>query len=175
MAEANPTTVSTSVEYRDIPEFPGYRVGSDGTVWSSRMRGWRRLKPTPNHKGYLMVTLRAAGTGLHRFVHVLVLTAFVGPRPEGHESAHGSGGKTDNSVGNLRWATPQENHQDRESMGTVLRGEDHPNTSLTAEQVGVIRGLIAGGMRQKDVARRFGVSRRSIWDIIHNRRWTNQE
>lgn len=30
------------VEYRDIPEFPGYRVGSDGSVWSA----WSRREAT---------------------------------------------------------------------------------------------------------------------------------
>jgi hypothetical protein len=37
-------------EYRPVPGFPGYVIGSDGSVWSSRQNGrfrqgrWRRLR-----------------------------------------------------------------------------------------------------------------------------------
>lgn len=42
MAEQDSTCASTekpTVEYRDIEGFPGYRIGSDGTVWSC----WKRV------------------------------------------------------------------------------------------------------------------------------------
>jgi hypothetical protein len=59
-------------------------------------------------------------------VHHLVLEAFVGPRPAGHEAAHGDGDKTNNALANLRWATPKENAADRYRHGTVLFGTRHP-------------------------------------------------
>lgn len=76
------------VEYRDVPGFPGYRVGSDGSLWSKLLgsnRGfsdtWRRLKPG-NSKGYHLHLLYNNGKRVTRFVHRLVLEAFVGPRPD---------------------------------------------------------------------------------------------
>lgn len=36
MSDANST-----VEYRDIKGFPGYRVGSDGSVWTTLVRRTR--------------------------------------------------------------------------------------------------------------------------------------
>ncbi len=69
-----------TVEYRDIPGLFGYRAGSDGTIWSCRIRGvkdavgnvWKKLRPYANRNGYLVHNLPP---GRHRFVHSLVLEA----------------------------------------------------------------------------------------------------
>lgn len=45
---ASPYAAQVLVEYKEISGFPGYRVGSDGTVWSfTKRHGWRKLKPSP--------------------------------------------------------------------------------------------------------------------------------
>jgi len=46
--------MSKRIEYRELPEFPGYRVGSDGSV-SSRRRAseWRRLRPGRSNSHYV--------------------------------------------------------------------------------------------------------------------------
>jgi hypothetical protein len=51
-------------------------------------------------------------------VHILVLTAFVGPRPDGMQGCHGPAGQADNRIANLRWDTPGENNRDQVSAGT---------------------------------------------------------
>lgn len=45
-------------------------------------------------------------------VHVLVLEAFVGPRPPGMECLHSNDVGTDNRLSNLRWGTHSENLND---------------------------------------------------------------
>jgi len=62
--------VESAVEYRDIPGFPGYRAGDDGSVWSlwKKVFGgyrsprwvigdeWKRLKPgVTGRYGHLQV------------------------------------------------------------------------------------------------------------------------
>lgn len=52
------------------------------------------------------------------YVHLLVLEAFVGPRPDGLEGCHNDGDPTNNRASNLRWDTPSSNQLDRVKHGT---------------------------------------------------------
>ena len=75
--------------------------------------------------GYRRVRLSGNGKRATLFVHVLVLTAFVGPRPAGQEGCHGNGIRTDNRLVNLRWDTRSENQKDS------VRHGSHASTSRT--------------------------------------------
>lgn len=67
---------------------------------------------------YLQISLHDADGRLRaKNVHVLVLEAFVGPRPQGYEACHGLGGRLDNSLSNLRWDTSSENRLDTTRHG----------------------------------------------------------
>ena len=82
------------------------------------------------------------GTIKHQAVHVLVLEAFVGPRPEGMWALHGplryADGTPDNRLSNLEWGTPSKNNGPDKTRdvthppfhGTVLRGEAHGSAKL---------------------------------------------
>lgn len=64
--------------------------------------------------GYLMVKLHRPGLKpewRHR-VHLLVLGAFVGPRPPGLEGCHRDNDKNNNRLTNLRYDTRAGNHAD---------------------------------------------------------------
>ena len=86
---------------------------SDGRYRSAR---GRTLKPwTMKRVGHQVVGL----TGKRKFlVHVLVLEAFVGPRPDGMVCCHNDGDATNNRVENLRWDTYVENNKDLVRHGT---------------------------------------------------------
>jgi len=56
--------------------------------------------------GHLTV---ACGKGNSRYVHILVLEAFVGPTPKGKECLHANDVPWDNRWDNLRWGTRSEN------------------------------------------------------------------
>jgi len=49
----------------------------------------------------------------HAYVHVLVLEAFVGPRPDGHVACHRNDQSHDNRIANLYWGTVDDNVADR--------------------------------------------------------------
>jgi len=68
--------------------------------------------------GYPTVTLCKNGVTRNHTVHVLVLTAFVGPCPDGMEGCHGNDIKTDNRLCNLRWDTQSANADDSVRNGT---------------------------------------------------------
>lgn len=114
-----------SREWRPIAGYEGfYEVSNDGrvrsltrTVRAGRGMPLRKLvgqelKLTPQHSDHLRATLSRNGKQRLVFVHVLVLTAFVGPRPEGMECCHGDGDPQNNHLSNLRWDTPSANQQD---------------------------------------------------------------
>lgn len=83
-----------------------YRPGRNGCV--RLIRG--RVLGNRSRKGYLRVRFPDRQD---KFVHVLVLEAFMGSRPAGHETRHLDGDKTNNNLANLAWGTSEENKADR--------------------------------------------------------------
>lgn len=176
-----------AVEYRDVPDFPGYRVGSDGSVWSCRNRGgakgcvgnvrlltgrWRRMKPRIDPKrGYRSIQLGRGNK--HVLVHRLVLMVFVGPCPDGMEGCHNDGNPANNSLGNLRWGTPKENQEDRIRHGTSGHGERNPSARMTESQIRDIRSRHAAGETCRELADAHGISYYTAWDIVKRRSWVH--
>lgn len=105
------------------------------------------------------------------FVHSLVLAAFIGPRPTGHQAAHGNGSRDDNRLENLRWATPLENNNDKIAHGTLLVGARHPMARLSDAQVMEIRGRRAAGEAPRLIAKSFGVSAATVCEISNGKKW----
>jgi hypothetical protein len=166
------------VEYREIPGFPGYRVGDDGTIWGKRLSGgrtakeWRRLKGTPDKDGYLKVILyRPDATRRYTRLNILVLEVFVGPCPDGMVCAHENGVRTNNRRSNLSWKTQQANIEDKKRHGTHQAGDTHPTRKLSASQAAEIRRRRAAGERGVDLAREFKVKPATISAIYHERNW----
>lgn len=169
-----------AVIYKEVPGFPGYRVGSDGTVWSCWKKqahkpgiitdSWRLLNPKALFKGYVRVKLSRQGKTHLIGVHVLVLTSFVGPCPPGMEAAHDNGVRTDNRLSNLAWKTPLENHADKRRHGTILEGESHPRAKLNASQVREIRSQ-KGVKSQRELGAQYGVDHGMIGRIHRNQNW----
>lgn len=102
---------STEPEVWKPTDTPGYDVSDAG-----RVRGPHGvLRPfSGDAGGHLKVDIG----GTRVFVHRLVLTAFVGPCPDGMEACHGIGGATDNRAANLRWDTRSANVLDLRSART---------------------------------------------------------
>lgn len=84
------------------------RVLSDGRSWKGQV-----LKQVINHNGHCRVMLQ----GKYKWVHRLVLEAFVGPCPDGFDGCHNDGNPANNRVENLRWDSRRENAKDRVRHG----------------------------------------------------------
>ena len=102
--------------------------------------------------------------------HTLVLTAFVGPRPQGLECCHNDGNPWNNHIDNLRWDTPQNNQRDRAKHGTSNRGERCAAAKLTEQQVAAIR---ADSRLQREIAADYGVRENTISRIKSGKRWAH--
>jgi hypothetical protein len=124
--------------WRPIPGYEGsYEVSDLGSVRSldritDRGRKWRgrTLAPAVMPRGYLIVTLWRDGKQRSALVHRLVLSAFVGPAPDGTEALHGDGDPANNMLSNLSWGTHAENQADQVAHGT------HANASKTRCRAG---------------------------------------
>lgn len=139
--------------WKSIPGYEGtYEVSNLGRIRSlDRIDNLGRSKkgvilalvPQPN--GRLGVNLR----GKNHKVHVLVLTAFKGPRPRGMEGCHGDGNHTNNKLDNLRWDTRSSNTKDSVKHGThketrkIHCPEGHP-----LEEPNLVKGHLKRGWRQ---------------------------
>lgn len=182
------------VEYRPIAGFPGYLVGSDGSLWSHRAMGARshgdvpsllpldqkrRLKTCHQRNTalpYECVGLRAVPgckPTMHR-VHVIVLEAFVCLRPAGMVACHNDGNVKNNHADNLRWDTTKNNMADMIRHGTRRVGVDTRLAKLTEQAVRTIRCLCAfGNMRHPRIGRLFGICATQVSSVRSCRSWAH--
>lgn len=188
------STNAPKIEYRNIAGFPGYRIGSDGTVLTcikiKRLKGkgnrgktcwiyseeWKQKKSAKRNKyGHQNLDLYLDnGLRQKKSVHRLVLEAFVGPCPDGMEACHNDGNPRNNRLDNLRWDTPSSNMQDKKKHGTNNHGEKNLSAKLTAEQVIQLRLIHVRGDSTNNagkLAKKFGVDESTIRDAVYGRTW----
>ena len=135
----------------------------------------------PQHDGrsrggigaHVKVSLAVDAIVTQRQVHILVLEAFVGLRPQGTETRHLNGIPDDNRLVNLRWGTPTENRADTLLHGTLRRGTGKPNAKLTDASVKDIRAARATGAAINALARQYGVNRTTIQQLFDGRTWNH--
>lgn len=157
-----------------------YEVSSLGRIRSlssNRKNARQRIVPLvmlPLTAGddYRVITLCRPGVKRRRaYIHILILEAFRGPRPDGTLAAFLDGDHAHFELGNLVWATPAMLHAIRDQNGMVLRGERHGCAKLVPDQVRQIRALVAQGEPRSSVAKSFGVSDSSVNQIVTRNTW----
>jgi hypothetical protein len=153
-----------------------YAISNHGRVRSFLGKTERVLKPISAGHGYMMVCLCDKGKILRRYVHRLVLSAFVGTSDL--QANHKNGQKDDNRLVNLEYVTSSENlrhakvelgHTMSVEKGTKLlhrRGEKNGYFKLSDSEVAEIRRLSKDGLSCPKIAQQFGVSRGNIWLIV---------
>lgn len=173
------------MEFRELANYPGYRFGNDGSVWSLRKRGaaiggkgtnwgtkWRLMSPCPVRGGYLSVTIRCRdGRPKSKRVHQLVAEAFLGERPKGWHTCHNDGVVTNNALANLRYDTPSGNYSDEHKHGTRLIGVRRPMAKLNDDLVRLIRLRHAAGLPIERNAAALSVSHQVVRSIIRGETW----
>lgn len=123
-------------------------------------------------KLHLHLTLCSLGVQYTFLVHILVLEAFVGQRPDGLICCHYDGDGTNNHIGNLRWDTYKANSADSIRHGTYSCGEKHGQAKLTEQQVKKIRyEYSTKKIKQVRLATKYGVSPSYIWHIVNRLTW----
>ena len=123
--------------------------------------------------GYEQVYLSVDGNKTQMTVHQLVLTAFVGPRPECMEACHNDGNRRNNAVENLRWDTTLANVADKRKHGTQLFGERCTNAKLTCADIVAIRKLSKEGLSSIKISLMFPVNSSTVRRIIRGEAWSH--
>lgn len=167
-------------EWRPVVGFEGlYDVSNLGRVRSLLThRGNVRtvpklLQPRLHSRGYLRVHLAKNLAHHDKYIHVIVMEAFVGPCPDGMEVNHKDAVKSNNRLQNLEYATPLENIHHSIGMGLwkpemcSVPGSRNGKAKLTEADIPAIR-LMAETLPHHVVAERFGISR-SVVQKIHAR------
>lgn len=154
-----------------IPGLEGrYEVSDLGCVRTARRsnRGGpagRLMRLSRDTGGYLHVALLADdGSRPTPTIHKLVLTTFVGPRPEGMCCRHLDGNQLNNHLSNLAWGTAAENAADRKRHGRTV-------SKLCGTDVEEIKRRVQSGSSQADVAAHFGVHQSSVSLIMSGKTW----
>lgn len=135
----------------------------------------RILKPWTDKAGRQIVTLSVKCKTKKHLVSILVCRAWHGPKPTpNHQVAHWDGFVTNNSSGNLRWATQKENEQDKIRHGKynhAPKGSKNSSAKLSEGDISKIRNLRKAGVSYPKLAIKFGVSHPAIRAIILGRTW----
>lgn len=124
-----------------------------------------------DRKGYAMFDLN----GEHTYVSRAVCERTHGAPPsKKHEAAHscGNGHLGCISKKHLRWATRQENEDDKIVHGTRMIGSMHGQAKLTEDEVREIRKL-ASNRPGTELAKMFGVSTSAINLILRHKTWVH--
>jgi len=170
---------SLVILFLDVPDFPGYRVGSDGHVYSYKIRKKidftvkpKKLKAHPYSTGkYLHVGLRRDGKTFTKSIHRLVCSAFNGPAPVGSDCSHINGDDKDNRPSNLIWESRKKNCLRKISHGTDDCGSRNKRAMFTKEDILQIRKLLKDGTTHKDISRKFDCDERDIGKIKRGERY----
>lgn len=178
-ASMSEQSTTSSVVYKDIPGFPGYRAGSDGTIWScwqatgraSRLTNhWRLMKQCLSPNGYLTIGLRKDKKGFLCQVHRLVLMAFAGSCP-GKIVCHYDGNPINNRIENLRWGTQADNAADRARHARDGVGIRNGRAKVTGESVLDIRQKVADGASVQEMAEKYKIGHSTALHIVRGDTW----
>lgn len=166
--------------WKVVPEYPKYMVSSNGKVKNIRgniLRPFDRVKYGPKlQRGYLTVHL--CGSKLKRYdnhtVHSLVMSAFVGARPEGYVINHKNGIRSDNRLENLEYCTQSHNRKEDFVHGRQsYRGEKNNSCKLTETDVLEIVELYRTGSHSyATLSKIYGVHRNGISNIMNGHCWS---
>jgi len=156
-----------------IPDFPRYEVSNLGRVRSNI--GMRKyLVSIQATGGYYRVALCKDAESHLMLIHRLVLEAFIGPCPLGHETNHKDGIKSNNRLENLEWVTKGMNQVHAYELGLRdKKGEAHHMAKLKDRDVLEIRRLAKLGMPYPKIASLFSICRANVSCIVTRRTWSH--
>lgn len=176
-SEKEPECSPENPFWKDVEGYDGaYSVNYWGEVRSNRSGIRLSMRVVPRGKGYVYVSLWKDGKEKKYYVHRLVAQAFV-PNPENKLTVNHKNGNTyHNSKDNLEWMTHQEQQDHAWATGlTNNRGENCGTSKLKLLDVSSIRAeYSAGGITQKFLAEKYGVTQPQISKIVNDKRWSEK-
>ena len=168
--------------YPNIPEeLNRFEISSNGQLRNVETQ--HIYKPSLLNTGYFCVktTLGCRGSSINIIIHKAVAYTFLKNSKNLTEINHIDGNKQNNFVNNLEWCTSHHNQQHKVDIGlwdrNKVSGENNHNAKLTWDEIQYIRDHYVPYSREfgiRSLARKFGVHRSWITDIIQNKAWINR-
>ncbi len=163
--------------WREIPfTDKKYEVSNYGRVKSycyDTVNG-RIVKPG-SIKGFYNVTLRVEGKKRSFLVHKLAAELF-SPRQEDETVViHLDWNKQNNYIENLKWVTKEYSYKRMHSVLQETRrasGSMVTSSKLKTEDVEVLKGMLAKGVKQNVIAKLFCISEMQVTRIKRNENWS---
>lgn len=169
--------------WKQISGYDRYFVSNYGRVKTTYQGKEHILSPRNKYKNregkaYYHVRLSKDGKLKDFFIHRLVAIAFI-PNPLNKATVnHIDGNKFNNNVNNLEWATIQEQHDHAIATGLIPNGGKnkvcpiYKITDITAREIKI---AIANGDTITEIAKRYSVSKTTIYSIKTNKIWKHIE
>lgn len=114
----------------------------------------------------------------HSLIHRLVATCFLQPPSDGQTVvAHIDHDKLNNSAGNLKWMTREENYKHQRNSPHVIkerqrRKDIHPETTkLTVTKVMLLKKMLNQGKPMKQLVKQFKITNTQIVRIKRGENW----
>jgi len=159
--------------FKPIPCAPRYEISEDGAIRGNTRNGLTYRKWDTSERYPRVSLCLPNGTVIYRRVHILVLEAFVGPRPKGMVARHIDDDPLNCRRSNLRWGTRAENTEDRHKNKGWGGGEANHCSKLTNAQVLEIRADPRYRWKPKEYAEKFGVSKACVVEARIGRTFKN--
>ena len=159
--------MSEQENWKPIEGFPGYEISDKGRIVSIKTGKRVFMKQGVSNKGYPFIRISHLNRKYVLRIHQLVLKTFGPPQPLNTTPDHINRIKNDNRIENLRWATDQEQHENKD----FLTGERHPMAKLTEEQVIEIKRRLSEGVHPKEITKDYNVTVSGIYKIKEGRSW----
>jgi len=161
------------MEWREV--FEGYYAISENgdlkrLIGGKGYRAGRIIKWFIGRNGYKYYIGQMNCVLSRRSAHSLVAEAFVGPRQAGNHVHHIDHDKLNNHYSNLMYVTPSQNSRYALIAGAKKTGESLKSSKLTNDKVAYIRENYPE-VSMREMARRFGVCKTLIGNVIHRRAW----
>ena len=160
--------------WKSIPGHSGYYASNLGRIKSTdryvkgpygskSFRSGKILKETLHSGGvYYIVNLNK----IPRYVHVLIMAAFVGPKPDKMDVAHLDGDASNNNLSNLKYMSRSDNNR---QIST------HGHRKLTEEQVREIKRMAPDMVRgdQLRLQKKLGLCSSMISHILRGKLYSH--
>lgn len=153
-----------------VPGWADCLISRDGSM----TRHGLPKKATLGRVGYLVYQRSEGNKTSQRYVHRILLEAFVGPCPEGCEALHINGNPLDNRLENLRWGTRKENVADAIRHGTAAIGHRNAQSKLSPVDLLSIKRLREKRVPTREIAERFDVTPETISNALAGRTYKGE-
>lgn len=149
------------------------KVSNFGKVILIKYNKEQLLNQYDNLFGYLYVAPSVNGKQKKFKIHKLITEAFIENPKNKKYINHKDGFKYNNFVENLEWCTASENikHAYKTLLNDNPIGEKSRASKLSNIQVREIKQDIYNGLKIKDIALKFGVTKAEIYHIKNKKIW----